>query len=111
MSRPLTVARSRRCMLTALLLVLVGCARTPVADPDAPAMPPLRLSLEHLRHLGIDVVVRGTPVRAVALYAEAPDYKPSGSPARDGYEGIASVDDAARTASACIIVGHRLRII
>ncbi|MDB4899159.1 MAG: hypothetical protein JWN53_967, partial [Gemmatimonadetes bacterium] len=34
----------------------------------------------------------------VALYAEAPDYRPIGSPARDGFEGIASVDDAARAA-------------
>lgn len=37
-------------------------------------------------------------MRAVALYAEAPDYRPAGSPARDGYEGIAAVDDAARAA-------------
>ena len=96
-SQPIA-ARCRRCALAAALLALAGCARTPVADPDTQGTPPLRLSLEHLRHLGIDVVVRGTPVRAVALYAEAPHYEPSGSPARDGYEGIASVDDAARAA-------------
>jgi multiple sugar transport system substrate-binding protein len=34
----------------------------------------------------------------IALYATAPDYRPTGSPARDGSEGIASVDDAARAA-------------
>jgi len=34
----------------------------------------------------------------VSLYAEAPDYHLVGSPARDGFEGIASVDDAARAA-------------
>jgi len=37
-------------------------------------------------------------VRVVSLYAEAPDYRPTGSPARDGFEGIASLDDAARAA-------------
>ncbi len=46
----------------------------------------------------MDAVVNGRPVRVVALYAEAPDYRPTGSPARDGYEGIAAVDDAARAA-------------
>ena len=43
-------------------------------------------------------MVKGRPVRVVSLYAEAPDYRPTGSPARDGYEGIASLDDAARAA-------------
>jgi multiple sugar transport system substrate-binding protein len=77
---------------------LTGCGREveSVAAPSGPA--PLRLSLDHLQHLGLDAVVEGQPVRAVALYAEAPDYRPTGSPARDGYEGIASVDDAARAA-------------
>jgi len=46
----------------------------------------------------MDAVVNGRPVRVVALYAEAPDYRPSGSPVRDGSEGIACVDDAARAA-------------
>lgn len=35
---------------------------------------------------------------ASSRYAEAPDDRPTGSPARDGYEGIASLDDAARAA-------------
>ena len=35
-------------------------------------------------------------MRVVSLYAEAPDYRPTGSPERDGFEGIASLDDAAR---------------
>lgn len=39
-------------------------------------------------------------MRVVSLYAEAPDYRPTGSPERDGYEGIASLDDAARAAVA-----------
>ena len=37
-------------------------------------------------------------MRVVSLYADAPDYLPTASPARDGYEGIASLDDAARAA-------------
>jgi multiple sugar transport system substrate-binding protein len=37
-------------------------------------------------------------VRVVSLYAAAPDYRPTGSPRRDGFEGIASLDDAARAA-------------
>jgi multiple sugar transport system substrate-binding protein len=66
------------------------------AAPRGPA--PLAINLDHLRHLGLNAVVRGQPVRAVSLYAEAPDYHLVGSPARDGFEGIASVDDAARAA-------------
>ena len=46
----------------------------------------------------MDAVVNGRPVRVVALYAEAPDYRPTGSPVRDGSEGVACVDDAARAA-------------
>ena len=44
--------------------------------------------------------MKGQPVRVVSLYAEAPDYHLTGSPARDGFEGIASLDDAARAAVA-----------
>ena len=64
--------------------------------PDGPA--PLVVNLDYLRHLGLDAAIAGVPVRVVSLYAEAPDYRPVGSPARDGYEGIASLDDAARAA-------------
>ena len=49
-----------------------------------------------MRHLALTATVKGHPVRVIALYANAPDYLPTGSPARDGFEGIASVDDAAR---------------
>src|SRR5258708_15895239 len=56
------------------------------------------MRLEPLQHLGLDAVVRGRKVRVVSLYAEAPDYRPTGSPKRDGFEGIASLDDAARAA-------------
>jgi len=73
-----------------------GCSRK--IDPVPPGPPPLAINLDHLRRLGLDVNVAGRPVRVVALYAEAPDYQPKGSPARDGYEGIAAVDDAARAA-------------
>ena len=45
-------------------------------------------------------MVKGQPVRVVSLYAEAPDYHLAGSPERDGFEGIASLDDAARAAVA-----------
>jgi multiple sugar transport system substrate-binding protein len=54
--------------------------------------------LDYLQHLGLNAVVRGRPVRVVSLYADAPDYRPTGSPERDGFEGIASLDDAARAA-------------
>jgi multiple sugar transport system substrate-binding protein len=79
-------------------LAILGCGRgqPPVAVPAAAK--PIELRLDHLRHLGIDVTVAGRPARAVALYAEAPDYRPIGSPARDGSEGLAAVDDAARAA-------------
>ncbi|MEX2153800.1 MAG: sugar ABC transporter substrate-binding protein [Gemmatimonadaceae bacterium] len=76
---------------------VAGCGRE-VEPVPTPAFPPLQLSLRHLRHLGLDAVVNQRPVRVVALYAEAPDYRPVGSPARDGYEGIAALDDAARAA-------------
>src|SRR6202011_1902512 len=73
--------------------VPAGCGRRAqlTAAPRGPA--PLAINLDHLRHLGLNAMVRGKPVRVVSLYAEAPDYRPVGSPARDGFEGIASVDD------------------
>lgn len=82
----------------ALAGVPSGCGRRAelTAAPRGPV--PLAINLDHLRHLGLNAVVRGRPVRVVSLYAEAPDYRPVGSPARDGFEGIASVDDAARAA-------------
>jgi multiple sugar transport system substrate-binding protein len=82
----------------AAVSMVLGCG----ADPPPVAVPagakPIELRLDHLRHLGFDVTVAGRPVRAVALYAEAPDYRPIGSPQRDGFEGLAAVDDAARAA-------------
>jgi multiple sugar transport system substrate-binding protein len=78
--------------------IAAGCGRRAelTAAPRGPV--PLPINLDHLRHLGMSAVVRGQPVRVVSLYAEAPDYRLVGSPARDGFEGIASVDDAARAA-------------
>ena len=81
-------------------LLFVGCSRGAEPLAEAERSLPLGISLSHLRHLGLDAVVKGRPVRVVSLYAEAPDYRPTASPARDGYEGIASVDDAARAAVA-----------
>jgi len=78
--------------------VAVGCRRQPEALASPPGPKPLAVRLDYLNHLGLDAVVKGRPVRVVSLYAEAPDYRPTGSPARDGYEGIASLDDAARAA-------------
>jgi multiple sugar transport system substrate-binding protein len=75
-----------------------GCGRKMDPVPAGPA--PLAINLDYLRHLGLDAQVGGQPVRVVSLYAEAPDYRPTGSPERDGYEGIASLDDAARAAVA-----------
>ena len=79
-------------------LIVAGCGRQRenLASPPGPA--PLAVRLDYLQHLGLDAVVNGRPVRVVALYANAPDYRPTGSPARDGYEGIACLDDAARAA-------------
>ncbi len=77
--------------------VLYACRSGREAAPP-PQNPPLVIRLDHLRSLGLDATVKGRPVRVVALYAEAPDYRPTASPARDGYEGIASLDDAARAA-------------
>jgi multiple sugar transport system substrate-binding protein len=85
-------------MTVLMALALVGCGRVVPIHEATSRDRPLHISLDHLRHLGLDLVVNGRKVRAVALYAEAPDYRPTGSPARDGYEGIASVDDAARAA-------------
>ncbi|HUQ46449.1 MAG TPA: sugar ABC transporter substrate-binding protein [Gemmatimonadaceae bacterium] len=90
--------RARTAVAALAMLAATGCARSAPSDAATPRVTPLRISLDHLRHLGFDVVVNGKPVRAIALYAESPGYRPSGSPARDGYEGIASVDDAARAA-------------
>lgn len=86
--------------LGALLLPFLapGCGRNAVSPPRSAEPPPLALNYDHLRHLGLDATVAGRPVRVVALYADAPDYNPTGSPARDGFEGIACVDDAARAA-------------
>jgi multiple sugar transport system substrate-binding protein len=81
-----------------MFLLAAGC-NFGANRSEVPAGPkPIDIRLDHLRHLELDVTMNGKPVRVVALYAEAPDYRPSGSPARDGYEGIASVDDAARAA-------------
>ena len=84
--------------LLALTALAAGCGREAQSVPARSGPPPLHLSLQHLRHLGLDAVVNGQRVRVVSLYAEAPDYKPTASPERDGYEGIASLDDAARAA-------------
>jgi multiple sugar transport system substrate-binding protein len=90
--------RLMSCVRLSLACLAMGCSRGVPSPPRSAAPPPLILRFDHLRHLGLDAVVNGQPVRAVALYAPAPDYRPSGSPARDRYEGIASVDDAARAA-------------
>ncbi len=85
-------------LLVIAVVFAAGCSRDLEPVPKGPS--PLAVNLDYLRHLGLDAVVAGRPVRVVALYAEAPDYRPTGSPARDGYEGIASLDDAARAAVA-----------
>lgn len=84
--------------LVALAGVPSGCGGHTELAAAPRGSAPLGINLDHLRHLGLNAVVRGQPVRVVSLYAEAPDYHLVGSPARDGFEGIASVDDAARAA-------------
>ena len=83
-----------------LACLTVGCNRETEMAATPSAAAPLIIRLDYLRHLGLDAVVNHQPVRVVSLYAEAPDYRPKGSPARDGFEGIAAVDDAARAAVA-----------
>ncbi len=88
--------RDIRVALLALLALGSSCQRRATSVTETSRAPPIRLSLEHLSRLGLSLVVKGRPVHAVALYAEAPGYRPTPSPARDGFEGVASVDDAAR---------------
>ena len=92
------VDTARGLLLVIAAVFAAGCSRDLEPVPKGPS--PLAVNLDYLRHLGLDASVAGRPVRVVALYAEAPDYRPTGSPARDGYEGIASLDDAARAAVA-----------
>ena len=88
----------RRSALVALIVLCVACGRKTESSAVPKGEAPLALRFDHLQHLGLSAVVKGRPVRVVSLYAEAPDYRPTPSPARDGFEGIASLDDAARAA-------------
>ncbi|AHG93798.1 hypothetical protein J421_6263 (plasmid) [Gemmatirosa kalamazoonensis] len=83
-------------------MLVQSCHRAPLPLPEPHASKPLGLTYDHLRHLTRDLFVDGHRVKIVALYAPAPDYRPTGSPQRDGSEGIASVDDAARAAVALL---------
>jgi multiple sugar transport system substrate-binding protein len=87
-----------RPVILSLILLSAACGRGAENYVVPAGETPLTVRLDHLQHLGLDAVVRGLQVRVVSLYSEAPDYRPTGSPARDGFEGIASVDDAARAA-------------
>lgn len=87
-----------RPVILSLILLSAACGRGAENYVVPAGETPLTVRLDHLQHLGLDAVVRGLPVRVVSLYAEAPDYRPTGSPARDGFEGIACLDDAARAA-------------
>ena len=89
-----------RRVLVALMVLCIACGRTTETSAVPKGEAPLALRFDHLQHLGLSAVVKGQPVRVVSLYAEAPDYRPTASPARDGFEGIASLDDAARAAVA-----------
>jgi hypothetical protein len=96
-------ARSRWLGVAATMVVATNatsCNRVAESAPASPASRPIPVTRDYLKHLALDATVKGHPVRVVSLYANAPDYKPTGSPERDGYEGIASVDDAARAAVA-----------
>src|ERR1700682_4112498 len=84
--------------LSAFVIACVAsdCNREAESALVPPASRPIAIRVDYLHHLALTATVKGHPVRAIALYANAPDYQPTGSPARDGFEGIASVDDAAR---------------
>ena len=92
-NRPIVIALG-------LAISQVACRRQSESIAATPREHPLNVRTDYLAHLGLDATVNERPVRVVSLYAEAPDYKPTGSPERDGFEGIASVDDAARGAVA-----------
>ncbi len=85
-------------MLLLACVACAGCGRGLPPLPESDAPPPVTLNFAHLLHLTRALTVNGQPVRVVVLYANAPEYVPTGSPQRDGLEGIASVDDAARAA-------------
>ena len=88
-----------RSALVALIVLCVACGRKTGSSAVPKGEAPLGLRLDHLQHLGLSAVVKGQPVRVVSLYAEAPGLPShTASPARDGFEGIASLDDAARAA-------------
>ncbi|MGH9420375.1 MAG: hypothetical protein ACRD3J_10400, partial [Thermoanaerobaculia bacterium] len=59
-----------------------SCNRTAESAPASPASLPIAVRPDYLRHLALDATVKGRPVRVVSLYANAPDYKPTGSPKR-----------------------------
>jgi multiple sugar transport system substrate-binding protein len=88
----------RAVALVALVALVAACGIEGLPPAPEPTAPAVETSFDHLRRLGMDLEVGGQPVRAVALYATAPDYAPAASPARDGSEGVACVDDAARAA-------------
>ena len=96
------IARAARvfALLFCVAAIATGCGRQSESVAAPAGQPPLNVRLDYLQHLGLDAAVNERPVRVVSLYAEAPDYRPTGSPERDGFEGIASVDDAARAAVA-----------
>jgi multiple sugar transport system substrate-binding protein len=79
-------------------VALAACGIGGLPEPPESREPAFAPSLAHLEHLAMDLTVGGAPVRALAVYADAPSYRPTASPARDGEEGIACVDDAARGA-------------
>jgi len=98
---PRSIGRGSR-ILAALVFAWLStsCNREAESALVLPASRPIAIRPDYLHHLALGATVKGQPVRVVALYANAPDYQPTGSPARDGYEGIASVDDAARASVA-----------
>src|SRR5688500_2810062 len=86
-----------RWLALALALAVAGCGRG-MPEPPVVEGGPIRIETTHLQALGLDLAVAGRRVRAVALYADAPAARATASPRRDGSEGVACVDDAARAA-------------
>src|SRR5476649_1939111 len=66
--------RYRSCGMT-LVLFAFAC-HSPPSLPVSAVPPPVVLNFDHLQHLTRDAIVESRSVRVIALYANAPTYRP-----------------------------------